>query len=199
MAYLLAYDVGTTGMKSCLYRSDGSLTLVSSAMEKYPLHILDGGGAEQDPQDWYDAMATTTALILKESGVGAGEIKGISFCSQMQALVLVDEQGMAIRNAFSYLDQRAGEELRDGLGRGLKVAGANVVKLLVSLAITKAVALSVKDPIWKYQWVKKHEPECFARIHKWLDAKEYLIGRLTGRFIMTEDSEIGRASCRERV
>ncbi|MDY0303560.1 MAG: FGGY-family carbohydrate kinase [Sphaerochaeta sp.] len=188
MAYLLAYDVGTTGMKSCLYRSDGSLTLVSSAMEKYPLHILDGGGAEQDPQDWYDAMATTTALILKESGVGAGEIKGISFCSQMQALVLVDEQGMAIRNAFSYLDQRAGEELRDGLGRGLKVAGANVVKLLVSLAITKAVALSVKDPIWKYQWVKKHEPECFARIHKWLDAKEYLIGRLTGRFIMTEDS-----------
>ena len=44
--HLLAYDVGTTGMKSCLYRCDGSLKLVASAMEKYPLHILEGGGAE---------------------------------------------------------------------------------------------------------------------------------------------------------
>lgn len=186
--YLLSYDVGTTGMKSCLYSCAKELHLVASAMEKYPLHILEGGGAEQDPQDWYNAMAVTTALILKESKVEASQIKGISFCSQMQALVLVDEEGKAVRNAFSYLDQRAGEELRAGIARGLTVAGANVVKLLVSLAITRAVALSVKDPVWKYQWVKKHESDHFSRVHKWLDAKEYLIGRLTGAFVMTEDS-----------
>ncbi|MDX9914583.1 MAG: FGGY-family carbohydrate kinase [Sphaerochaeta sp.] len=188
MTYLLAYDVGTTGMKSCLYSCDGSLELVASAMEKYPLHILEGGGAEQDPADWYNAMAVTTGQIIETSKVAVSAIKGISFCSQMQALVLVDEQGRAIRNAFSYLDQRAGEELYQGLGRGLAIGGANIVKLLVSLAITKAVALSVKDPVWKYQWVKKHERDHFRRIHKWLDAKEYLIGRLTGCFVMTEDS-----------
>ena len=186
--YLLSYDVGTTGMKSCLYSCAKELHLVASAMEKYPLHIREGGGAEQDPQDWYNAMSVTTALILKESKVEASQIKGISFCSQMQALVLVDEEGKAVRNAFSYLDQRAGEELREGIARGLTVAGANVVKLLVSLAITRAVALSVKDPVWKYQWVKKHESDHFSRVHKWLDAKEYLIGRLTGAFVMTEDS-----------
>ena len=45
----------------------------------------------------------------------------------------------------------------------------------LSLAITRAVALSVKDPVWKYQWVKKHESDHFSRVHKWLDAKEYLI------------------------
>ncbi|MCK9524280.1 MAG: FGGY family carbohydrate kinase, partial [Proteobacteria bacterium] len=188
MTYLLAYDVGTTGMKSCLYSCDGSLELVASAMEKYPLHILEGGGVEQDPADWYHAMAVTTRQIIEASKVAVSAIKGISFCSQMQALVLVDEQGRAVRNAFSYLDQRAGEELHQGLGRGLAIGGANIVKLLVSLAITKAVALSVKDPVWKYQWVKKHERDHFRRVHKWLDAKEYLISRLTGCFVMTEDS-----------
>ncbi|HPY11102.1 MAG TPA: hypothetical protein PLH14_01055 [Sphaerochaeta sp.] len=44
--YLLSYDVGTTGMKSCLYSCAKELHLVASAMEKYPLHILEGGGAE---------------------------------------------------------------------------------------------------------------------------------------------------------
>ena len=66
--------------------------------------------------------------------------------------------------------------------------GANIFKLLKSLRITGAVSTSVKDPMWKYKWIEAHEPENFARAHKWLDVKEYLIHRCTGRFVMTEDS-----------
>lgn len=53
---------------------------------------------------------------------------------------------------------------------------------------TSAVSASVKDPLWKYLWVKENEPEVYARTRWWLDVKEYLIGRLTGRFIMSVDS-----------
>jgi len=186
--YLLSYDVGTTGLKTCLFSSQNQLKLVASSLAKYPLYLCEGGGAEQDPQDWYNAMATTTKQVLLQSNIESSLIRGISFCSQMQALVLVDSQGNALRNAFSYLDQRATNELKEGMAHGLTIAGANIVKLLISLAITKAVATSVKDPVWKYQWVKKHESEIYARIHKWLDVKEYLIAQLTGAFVMTEDS-----------
>lgn len=186
--YLLSYDIGTTGMKTCLYSPDGNLRLITSALAKYPLQLLEGGGVEQDPQSWYQAMLETTKAVLSQSKVDPSDIKGISFCSQMQGLVLVDRQGNALRNAFSYLDQRATAELKQGLATGLCIAGANIRKLLVSLAITKAAPTSVKDPVWKYQWVKHHEPEVHARIYKWLDVKEYLIARLTGSFIMTEDS-----------
>ena len=47
---------------------------------------------------------------------------------------------------------------------------------------------SVKDPVWKYKWVQAHEPQQFARTDKWLDVKEYLLLRCTGRAVMTEDS-----------
>jgi xylulokinase len=133
-------------------------------------------------------MVTTTGDVLSMTAVNPADIKGISFCSQMQGLVLVDREGKPIRNAFSYLDQRATKELKEGMAHGPKSEGANIGKLLVSLSITKAVATSVKDPVWKYHWVRNHEPDAFSRIYKWLDVKEYLIAKLTGSFIMTEDS-----------
>ncbi|WP_319755590.1 FGGY-family carbohydrate kinase [uncultured Sphaerochaeta sp.] len=186
--YLLAYDVGTTGMKTCLFSAGGHLELVASALAKYPLYLFEGGGAEQDPEDWWRAMVTTTGDVISRAAVNPADIKGISFCSQMQGLVLVDREGRPIRNAFSYLDQRATKELKEGMAHGPKIEGANIGKLLVSLAITRAVATSVKDPVWKYHWVRNHEPDAFSRIYKWLDVKEYLIAKLTGSFIMTEDS-----------
>ena len=46
----------------------------------------------------------------------------------------------------------------------------------------------MKDPVWKYKWVQAHEPENFKRVHKWLDVKEFLICKMTGEFVMTQDS-----------
>jgi xylulokinase len=74
------------------------------------------------------------------------------------------------------------------MGRGLKISGINLLKLLLSIRETGVVAASVKDPVWKYRWVEKNEPAVFERIYKWLDVKEFLICRCTGNFIMTEDS-----------
>lgn len=186
--YILSYDVGTTGVKTCLFAVQETLVLVASALCGYPLHITEDGGAEQDPLDWLSAMEKSTREVLSVSGVNPVLIAGISFCSQMQGLVLVDEQGTALRNAFSYLDQRATKELKKGLAHGPQIAGANAFKLVHSLAITGAVAASVKDPVWKYHWVRNNEPEIFSRIHKWLDVKEYLLAQLTDAFVMTEDS-----------
>lgn len=157
-------------------------------MEGYQLHILDNGGAEQDPADWWNAMRRTTRKVLQDNGIPPERIQGISFCAQMQGLVLVDRQGEPLRKAMSYMDGRAAEQHRRGLKHGLQVAGINFVKLLKSLAITRAVAASVKDPVWKYKWVQEHEPDIFRNIHKWLDVKEFLIHKCTGEFVMTEDS-----------
>jgi xylulokinase len=68
------------------------------------------------------------------------------------------------------------------------VEGLNARRLLLSLYYTGGASASVKDPVWKYLWVKENEPELFARVHAWLDVKEYLVQRCTGRLAMTEDS-----------
>ena len=188
MTYVLAYDIGTTGVKTCLFSLAERITLLDSAQEGYGLYLLDGGGAEQDPEEWWQAMCHTTKALFEKSQIRPEQVAGLSFCSQMQGLVLVDREGRPVRRAMSYMDQRAGEELKKGLAHGPQIAGANIGKLLRCLRATGAVPSSVKDPVWKYKWVQAHEPEAFARTAYWLDVKDYLILRCTGRAAATEDS-----------
>ncbi len=186
--YAIAYDIGTTGVKTCIFELGNNLKLVAAASEGYKLYVFPDGGAEQEPEEWWSAICNTTKKVLDKSGIDVNDIEGISFCSQMQGVVLVDKDAKPVRRAMSYMDQRAREELKKGIAHGFKIAGANVPKLLVSLKITGAVAASVKDPVWKYKWVEAHEPENFKKVHKWLDVKEYFIARMTGEFCMTYDS-----------
>lgn len=186
--YAISYDIGTTGVKTCIFELGDTIKLVSAASEGYNLYVFPDGGAEQEPQEWWDAMCSTTRKVLDKCDVDVNDICGISFCSQMQGIVLVDKDAKPVRRAMSYMDQRARKELKEGLAYGPQVAGAFIPKLLVSLSITGAVAASVKDPVWKYKWVEKNEPENFKRVHKWLDVKEYFIARMTGEFCMTHDS-----------
>ena len=188
MKHLIAYDIGTTGVKTCLFAVDDTIRLLGYAGKNYPLYIMENGGAEQDGDDWWEAMCQTTREVLAATGISAGQVEGISFCSQMQGLVLVDKDGVPVRRPMSYMDQRAKEEIRKGIAHGIQIAGANVIKLIKSLIITGAVSGSVKDPVWKYKWVQAHEPENFQRVHCWLDVKDYLICRCTGRFAVTQDS-----------
>ncbi len=188
MTYVLAYDIGTTGVKICLFSVAERIGLLASAQEGYGLYLVEGGGAEQDPEEWWQSMCHTTRELFSKVDVKPEQIAGLSFCSQMQGLVLVDRDGTPVRRAMSYMDQRAGAELKKGLAHGPQIAGANVVKLLKCLKANGAVPSSVKDPVWKYKWVQSHEPENFARTDKWLDVKEYLLLRCTGRAVMTEDS-----------
>ena len=189
--YVLTYDIGTTGNKTCLYDVSNKIKLIDSAMQNYNLYFTDNGGAEQNPNEWWDAICSTTKKILKKTKLDPNEIRGVSFCSQMQGLVLVDEHGSALRNAMSYMDNRAKKQKKDVVGHGIQIEGVNIWTILKSLKINRGVAASSKDPIWKYLWVRDNEPEVFKKIHKWVDVKEYLIGRLTGRFIMTPDSAFG--------
>ncbi len=189
--YVISYDIGTTGVKSCLFEIGETINLISAAMEGYKLYILPDGGAEQDPEEWWQAMCSTTRTIFENCDVKPEQVEGISFCSQMQGLVLVDRNGVPVHRAFSYMDQRAKKQIKEGIANGIQIAGANIFKLIPSLIITGAVSASVKDPVWKYNWVKENEPENFKKVYKWLDVKEYLIARMTDKFVMTRDSAFG--------
>ena len=191
MAFVLAYDIGTTGVKTCVFSITDKIELIADANAGYGLYIGDNGEAEQEPDEWWEAMASTTRKALTRAGLPPESIEGVSFCSQMQGLVLTDEKGNALRRAFSYMDQRSRAELKKGMGGGIQIAGGNIFKVLRSLLINHATSTSVKDPVWKYKWVEAHEPEIFAKTRYWLDVKDYLVARCTGEIKMTEDSAFG--------
>ncbi len=160
--YCLTYDVGTTGVKTCLFEVSDQIRPVASASEGYGLQVVPGGGIEQNPDDWWAAMASATAQIKAQAEAELAQIKGISFCSQMQSLVLLDEEARPVHPSMSYMDQRGGRQLRKIAGQAPRIAGINLVKLLRSLYHTGAVSASAKDPVWKYHWMKENRPEELA-------------------------------------
>lgn len=185
---LLAVDLGTTALKTCLYEVADTLTLRASATRLLSLETASDGRAEQDPEQWWDALVASVPDVLASAGLGPTAIAGLSFCSQMQCLVLVDQEGRAVRPALSYLDSRATDRRHRLTAAGPRIEGIGVGLLLPWLSVAGGVAASAKDPLWKYLRVADLEPEAFARTHRWLDAKDFLTARCTGRFTMSHDS-----------
>lgn len=190
---VITYDVGTTGMKACLFdiSPEDSVRYIAGETEDYALHVLKNGGVEQEPDDWWQSMARATKKLLQKTGTAKEEIKGISFCSQFMSVVMVDEKGRPLRRGMSTMDSRSDKQFKDNMSTGIKVEGLNIFKVLKYLKITGAVSASAKDPAWKYLWVKENEPEIFAKTYKWLDTKEYLTCRATGKMIASYDDAGG--------
>jgi len=186
--YVIAYDIGSTSNKTCLYAVNEGISLLAEAGEKYPLTFVDDGGVEQNPDDWWNSMRLTTPVVLKAAGLRPEQIAAVSFCAQMQGLVLVDKKGEPLRPAMSYMDKRATVQHGNFTNGLVRVAGMNARRTLISLKETGVAAASVKDPVFRYAWVRENERDVFARVHKWLDVKDYLIYRMTGRYVSSEDS-----------
>lgn len=186
MSLVLAVDVGSTLLKCALYRDD--LSLAAEGGEQIPLHV-DGPRVEIDPRDWWRALARAVPRLLSSAGARAAEVDAVAFSSQMQGVVMVDRELSPLRRAIGYLDTRAtGVFAREMCAGWPRVAGVNARKLLSSVRATNIAPGSPKDPLWKVRWLLQHEPELMARAHKWLDVKDWLVARCTGRACTTADS-----------
>ena len=167
--FLIAHDLGTSGNKATLFTTSGKV--VRSFTVPYAVRFFNGNYAEQDPENWWDAMCDATRAVLE--GEDASRVAAVSFSAQMQACLVVDRHGTPLRDAMIWADQRAQEEakvLEEKIGarRMYKLTGHRV---------------SACYSIEKLMWLKKHEPQVYAKTYKMLQAKDYVIHRLTGNFV----------------
>lgn len=170
MEYLLGVDLGTSGTKTVLFDREGAV--VASSTVEYPLYQPQNGWAEQDPLDWWNATVQTVRSVLEESGVAPAEVKGMGISGQMHGLVMLDENGDVLRRSIIWCDQRTGAEVED-LNR--IVGHEKLIEITANPAMTGFTAA-------KILWVRKHEPELFARCAHILLPKDYVRFKLTGEF-----------------
>ena len=166
---LLSHDLGTTGDKAALYRDDGSF--VAAATVSYPARFAEGGVAEQDPQDWWEATVEATRTVLQRADVPAEEVRAVSFSGQMMGAVLVDGQGEPVRPAIIWADTRSQPQCAELLRR---------IPMDDAYAIT-GHRLNPTYSLTKLMWVRDEEPEVWRRVRLALQAKDYVAFRLTGR------------------
>ncbi len=162
----IGIDLGTSAVKLILM--DGSGAIQKTVSKEYPLFFPHPGWSEQKPEDWYGQTAAGLKELLADAD--KSQVAGISFGGQMHGLVILDENDRVIRPAILWNDGRTAEEcayLNDAVGR------EKLSKYTANIAFTGFTAP-------KLLWLKKHEPENFAKIKKIMLPKDYIAYRLTG-------------------
>lgn len=170
MVYILGIDIGTTGTKTILMSKNGKV--IASHTVEYPLYQPQNGYAEQDPIDWYNAVVDTVATVVKKSGVAKEDIKGIGLSGQMHGLVMLDENGDVIRPSIIWCDGRTAEQCKEITDL---VGADRLLEITANPAIAGFTAA-------KIMWVKKYEPQNYAKCRKILLPKDYIRYRITGEF-----------------
>ena len=162
----IGIDLGTSAVKLLLMDSQGNICNIVS--REYPLYFPHPGWSEQNPQDWYEQTMEGIRELLKDAD--KNQVAGISFGGQMHGLVILDEQDQVIRPAILWNDGRTTEEcdyLNNVIGK------EKLSEYTANISFTGFTAP-------KILWVKKNEPENFARIKKIMLPKDYIAYRLTG-------------------
>ncbi|WP_324825413.1 xylulokinase [Sinanaerobacter sp. ZZT-01] len=170
MEYLLGIDIGTSGTKTVLF--DLEANAVASKTHEYPLYQEQNGWAEQEPEDWWEAVKVGIRSVLEQSGINAETIKGIGLSGQMHGLVMLDHQGNPLRKSIIWCDQRTGKEVED-MNRIL--TPEKILAITANPALTGFTAA-------KILWVKKNEPEIYKQCAHILLPKDYIRYKLTGEF-----------------
>lgn len=145
--------------------------MISAATAEHePMSSPRIGWAEQSPEDWWRAACQAIKECLAKSNTTAEEISAIGLTGQMHGLVLLDARNQVVRPAIIWCDQRTDEECRE-------ITSQVGAERLIELTANPALTGFTLPKIW---WVRKHEPEKWARVRSLMLPKDYIRFRLTG-------------------
>lgn len=181
-AYILAHDLGTSGNKATLFSTDGKL--IGSQVEPYDTRYFNGTWVEQNADDWWNAVCSSTKELIRGTGISPDEIAAVSFSGQMMGCLCVDRQGRPLRPSIIWADQRA-------------VSQTAQIEEHISQRDFYHIVGHRNTPsygVQKLMWIRDNEPEIYEQTYKVLNAKDYIVFCLTGKFY-TEYSDGNSMGC----
>ena len=185
--FILVIDLGTSGPKVALATRYGEI--LDHEFAPTPYYLLPDGGAEQKPDEWWGAIKDATGRLLAKGLVPPEEITALCCTTQWSGTVAVDRDGKPLMNAIIWMDSRGAEEVNRITGGGIAIEGYEIGKLIYWMRLTAGVPThSGKDPIAHILYIKRHFPEIYKATYKFLEPKDYLNLRLTGKFAASFDS-----------
>ena len=165
-SYFIGIDLGTSGVKLILVDETGRIHRQQT--ESYPIAFPHPGWSEQSPEDWWDAVVR--GLKTLTDGIDVSLVKGIGTGGQMHGLVALDENDNVIRPAILWNDGRTAADvdyLNNEIGKDV------LAERTANIAFAGFTAP-------KLLWMRREEPENFARIRRICLPKDYLTLKLTG-------------------
>ncbi|MFD2131755.1 FGGY-family carbohydrate kinase [Pseudogracilibacillus auburnensis] len=159
-SYIISFDCGTSAVKATLVNFQGEICSVST--ESYPLLNPKAGWAEQNPEDYWDAVSITTKKAIQQLGVQKEQVKGIVFGTQWKGIIPLDEDDNVLYHNIIWLDGRAKEQA-EKLNRKLNTDVMH------------------QQEYWpRLMWVKENLPDIYEKTDQFLEVNSYLKFKATG-------------------
>ncbi|MGQ9525127.1 MAG: FGGY-family carbohydrate kinase [Armatimonadota bacterium] len=171
--YVLGVDVGTQGARAVVCDAEGSVVGSAHCLLAQSSRDLPDGWFEQDPEDWWRAACRCLNEVvaqLRANGASPAQIKAIAADSTSGTVLPIDHSGKPLRPAIMYNDARASLEAQ----QCNEAAGAALFNASFALA--------------KILWIRSNEPEVYRSAVRFIHAADYLVGKLTGRWDVTDFS-----------
>lgn len=166
MKYLVGADVGTTSLKAALFDENGEL--IKSAVRDYTLKV-SGDRVEFEPEEYW-RLFEEAYLEISEGY----EVAAVAVDTQCETMIVADGEGRPLRDAIVWLDNRAAaqaEQIKKDFGN----------KRVYE--ITGQPEITATWPASKLLWLKANEPKVFERIGKIFLLEDYILFRMTGKFV----------------
>ncbi len=168
---VLGMDLGTSSLKCVVMDATGQIR--ASTERSYETLNPHHGWAEQNPDDWVEALRAAVAELRSHHPNLIESLAAIGLCSAAHTPVLLDESDRVIRPGILWSDQRSEvevAELRSEFGTQLEQITLNEAGCTWTLP--------------QLRWIRRHEPDQFSRARSLLSSKDYLLFRLTGQRCM---------------
>lgn len=172
MNYLLSVDAGTTASKISLFDERGELIAISG--QEYSLLTPASLAVEIEAGTLWNALKRGVSEVLSKSKVDKNEIRALGISAQGETFVPIDKEGAPLRNAIVWLDNRAQQEA-EILSKEFDQQS--------TYKITGQVSIVPTWPASKILWIRRNEPEVFRKTFKYLLVEDYLIHKMTGKFV----------------
>src|SRR3989339_689092 len=168
----LCIDVGTTSVKTSIVDEAGSLSAVSTC--EYSLETPSEGIVEIDPEIYWENVVMGVREAMYNSPDQRAAVSSIGISSQGETFICLDRYGKPLRKAIVWMDSRASKE-----ADAIKYRFGN----RLCQSITGQPEMTASWPISKMLWLKENQPDVFKSVYKFVLVEDYLIYRLTGKFV----------------
>src|SRR5699024_1540156 len=155
-----------------------------SFVSKYETYYIGNNYVEQNAESWWEAICKTTQNLIKDFKINGNDIAVVSFSGQMMGCLCVDINGNPLRHSIIWADQRAQKQ-------------ALHIEKNISQEEFYSIVGHKNTPsygIQKLMWIKDNEPEIYEKTYKMLNAKDFIVSRLTGNFY-TDYSDGNSTGC----
>jgi xylulokinase len=185
--YVLAVDLGTGGPKVAVISATGRIA--AHAFEKVGMQLTDDGGAEQRPQDWWDAIVNSARRAMTDSGISPERVVGVGCTAQWSGTVPIGADGQALGPSIIWMDSRGSNAVKETVRGALTVQGYSPSKAARWVRKTGGIpSLSGKDPVGHIHFLREQRPDVYTATAVFLEPVDYLNLRLTGLARASHDS-----------